>query len=127
MVDFFSDFPAGITFSDIATKDTTGTVTGLTTGEFENYATKDYRLKTSSSGFGAFPALAPSDDQLVSTSFTLPSVKAFIISNTALNTQLSNSTFSLNTTKDSVITTSANNTQTVTSGFVANVFLLVVL
>lgn len=54
-VDFDVAPAFGGTLSNLVSRDTTGQITGkTTTTELENYASKDFRLKASSLGFGAF-------------------------------------------------------------------------
>lgn len=88
MIDYAYDGMSG-TFTNISTRDSTGTITGVTsTSELENYAAGDYRLKATGTGNGAFPQAEPPAEQIITTNGSTEAVHTASIITSILSNQI---------------------------------------
>ena len=112
VVDYANDGMTGV-FTNIATNDGTGTVTGVTTAsELENYAAGDYRLKAGGTGYGAFPQ-AQSSEQIVESTFALTISKTLTLTTEFDHEQISESLLSVEKQIDLAFGSEYDNEQSV--------------
>jgi hypothetical protein len=111
-IDYVNSGFAG-TVANVVTADGTGTITGATTAtQLENFAGGDYRLKTSSHGFGAFPQSAGTV-QAIESGGTVATTRSGAAISTIAHDQAANASAIAATTRSGTAASTVDNAQSV--------------